>query len=157
MEENQFSKYSHDSGFLHHISNTLGDAICVVNTDIEIVYHNQEFAIMFGESDKELRGKRFGASIGCSGHEKIVPDGICNNCKLRLSMHAAMMSGANQEKQMMVLEMETGSKEELRLIQFKSNFMEYQGEKFAVVVLNDLTRMGNETLNFINKFYSIQK
>lgn len=152
MDEKK-SDFGADPGFLDQINNALSDAVCVVNKDVEIVYHNNQFASIFGVPGRQLLGKRFGASIGCKGHEKMYPDGICNNCKLRLSMLAAIMSETNQEKESMVLEMQTGSKEELRLIQYRSNFMAYKGEKFAVVLMNDLTDMGNETLEFINRFY----
>lgn len=153
MEANQFLNLRQDYRFLNNLNNTLGNAVCVVNKDIAIVYYNSEFTEMFGEPGKDLLGERFGASIGCKGHEQMYPGGICNNCKLRLSMLATIMLEADQEKQSIVLQMEAGKKEELRLIQFKSNYMEYAGEKFAVVLMNDLTDMGNETLKFINDFY----
>lgn len=63
------------------------------------------------------------------------------------------MTGENQLKQLLVLEMEPGYGEDVRLIQFQSNFMEYRGSRFAVVILLDLTHMGKETLAFINGFY----
>lgn len=151
--DNKQSVFEGDTGFLNQLNNALSDAVCVVNKDVEIVYHNAQFAVIFDEPGQQLSGKRFGASIGCRGHEKMYPDGICNNCKLRLSMLAAIITETNQEKETMVLEMQSGAKEELRLIRFRSNFMEYRGEKFAVVLLNDLTDMGNETLEFINRFY----
>lgn len=151
--DNKQSVFEGDTGFLNQLNNALSDAVCVVNKDVEIVYHNAQFAVIFDEPRQQLSGKRFGASIGCRGHEKMYPDGICNNCKLRLSMLAAIITETNQEKETMVLEMQSGAKEELRLIRFRSNFMEYRGEKFAVVLLNDLTDMGNETLEFINRFY----
>lgn len=153
MDRNRYDKYGADAGFLNFVGNALSDAIFVVNKDIEIVYHNREFAKIFNEPDRQLLGKGFGATIGCKGHEKNYPDDICNNCKLRLTLLATIISESNQEKQSVVMEMEPGNKEELRLIQFKSNYLDYKGEKFAVVVLNDLTQMGNETLAFINRFY----
>lgn len=152
MHKKQVIDLAEDPGFLGSISNSLSDAVCVVNEDLKIVYYNDEFAQVFGKPGENLTGQRFGVSIGCKGHEQF-SGGICNNCRLRLSMQAALFTEVNQEKQSIVLEMESGSKEEVRLIQFQSNFMQYKGEKFAVVILNDLTGMGKETLDFINRFY----
>jgi PAS domain-containing protein len=142
-----------NSGFLNIVNNSLCDAVCVVNQNIEVVYYNSVFDELFGGSGDELFGKRFGSSIGCRGHEESYPDGICNRCKLRLSMLATIATESNQEQQSMVLQMSQGSKEEYRLIRFKSNYMEYESRKYAVVLIQDLTDMGNETLEFINRFY----
>lgn len=152
MHKKQVIDFAGDPGFLGSISNSLSDAVCVVNEDLEIVYFNDEFSRVFGKTGENITGQQFGVSIGCKGHEHF-SGGICANCRLRLSMQATLFTETNQEKESIVLEMETGSKEEVRLIQFQSNFMQYRGEKFAVVILNDLTGMGKETLDFINRFY----
>ncbi len=153
MNDDQYKIFGEDTGFLNQLVGGLSDAVFVVNSDIKVVYHNKIFATLFGESGEQLLGKRFGASIGCKGHEKKYPEAICSHCKLRSTMLATITNASDQEKRTVVLEMATGNREELRLIQFKSNFMEYQDKKYAVVVLNDLTHIGNETLEFINKFY----
>lgn len=152
MSNYKMSVFNDDAGFLSSLGNSLSDALCVVNEDLEVVHHNRVFADVFGKPGRELLGRRFGVSIGCKGHEQF-SEGICNNCKLRLSMQAAIMTGVNQDKQSLVLEMEPGSREDVRLIQFQSNFMKYRGERYAVIILNDITHMGKETLDFINRFY----
>lgn len=153
MESNQFIEINQDYKFFQNLNNSLCDAICVVNEAVEVVYYNDVFKHLFGGSGEDLFGKRFGFSIGCRGHEDSFPEGICNRCKLRLSMLAAIATGNDQEQQSMVLQMGPDSKEEYRLIRFKSNFMKYDGKKYAVVIIHDLTDMGNETLEFINRFH----
>lgn len=154
MTQNSNNPVSINSSFLQAIFNNLSNAVCVVNADLEIVYFNRKFIEIFGQNSENVIDKRFGASIGCKGHENKFTDGICNNCKLRLSMQAAIISGQDQEKESIVLEMGEQSVEEVRLIQFQSNYLIHEDKKYAVVILNDLTGMGKETLNFINNFYT---
>jgi len=154
MTQNQNTPDVNQTGFPSAILDKLSNAVCVVNADLEIVYFNHKFVEIFGQRNKNVIGHRFGVSIGCKGHENKFTDGICNNCKLRLSMQAAIISGQDQEKESIVLEMGEQSVEEYRLIQFQSNYLIHEDKKYAVVILNDLTGMGKETLNFINDFYA---
>ena len=156
MTQNINKPVSEQTGFMHAIFDNLSNVVCVVNADIEIVYFNQKFVETFGKQSEHVIGKRFGVSVGCKGHENNFADGICNNCKLRLSMQAAIISEQNQEKESMVMEMNKESDEEIRLIQFQSNYLMHEDKKYAVVILNDLTNMGKETLKFINEFYAAQ-
>lgn len=146
--------FSNSVGFLNVLSQSLPQAMCVVNADLELVHFNQKFFEIFGRQGENILGKRFGASISCSGHEQNYPKGICHNCKLKLSMQAAIMTGQDQGKQSIVIEMGEKSEEEIRLIQFQSSYMVYDEKKYALVILDDLTNMGKETLNFINDFYA---
>jgi len=145
---------SQQTGFLNEILNKLSDAVCVVNADIEIVYFNQKFVEVFGRQRMPVIGGRFGVSIGCKGQENKFDDGICNHCKLQISMQAAIITGQDQVKESIVLEMGEQSDEEFRLIQFQSNHLNFEDKKYALVIFNDLTGMGKETLNFINDFYA---
>jgi PAS domain-containing protein len=153
LDNNNISEFAGDPDFLKSINNSLTQALCVVNDNLEIEYCNDRFAELFGQNGKNLQGKQFGASIGCKGYEHNYAGAICNNCKLRLSMQAAMVTGQDQENETIVLQMSRSSKEEIMLIQYHSFFLKYADKKFAVVVLNDLTNMGKETLEFINRFY----
>jgi len=156
MTQNLNTSVPQNTGFLSAIFDKLSNAVCVVNADLEVTYFNQKFVEIFGPQGGNIIGKRFGVSIGCKGHENKFSNGICNNCKLRLAMQATIISGQDQEKESIVLEMGDQSVEEVRLIQFQSNYMIHEDKKYAVVILNDLTGMGKETLNFINDFYAAQ-
>ncbi|MCF8364195.1 MAG: PAS domain-containing protein [Bacteroidales bacterium] len=148
------SMYKNDSGFMSAVSDSLSLAMCVVNSNLEVVHFNHRFAELFGLRNREISGKRFGLTIGCKGHQNNIHEGICSNCKLRLSMQAAIMNRQNQPRESIVIEVGDDAEEGVRLIQYESNFMEYKGNSFAVVLLADLTNMGKETLDFINNFYA---
>lgn len=148
------SLYPNDTVFMNAVSESFSTALCVVNANLEVVHFNSLFAELFGREDQDFLGKRFGASISCKGHKNSTHEGICSNCKLRLSMQAAMINRQNQPKESIVIELGSEAGEEVRLLQYESNYMEYSGKHFAVVLLTDLTNMGKETLDFINEFYA---
>lgn len=153
MSKNNNSTFQDNAGFLSSVLDKLSDAVCVVNKNIELVYFNQAFVDVFKSDASDLIGKRFGESIGCEGYESGCPEILCDHCKLRSSMQAAIQSKENQKKDFKVLEMSSGSDEEFMLVQFQCNYLQFEGESFSIVVLSNLTDMGKGTLESINSFY----
>lgn len=153
MIKSKFSELKNSRDFHVSILNHLGDGICVVNQNLEIVYHNNLFAEIFKSDGADLNQKRFGESISCRGHEKNFAYSYCNNCKIRRAMLEAFRTKNDQEKNTIVMELSSTSQKSTRLIQYRSFYLKHNNTCYVATTFNDLTNMGEETLKHINAIY----
>jgi len=146
---------------LNSILQNLTDAMVVVDKALKVKYYNPAFAELFNKINETAEDEEFGISIGCK-RTKGEPENkyarsICANCKLRLSMLAAFRQKCHQEKSSVVLEFEHDENNPFRLLQFQASYMEYSDEPYVILLMNDLTKLGRETLTFIDDFHKKQE
>ena len=140
--------------FYNSLINSLPDAVVVVDPMFRIHYCNEAFLRLFDLKIEDTIGKIYGNAIRCkastTSNTSCLTEGLCSNCRIRNAMFSAFRMKETQPQASILFESGKKETDTLKIIAFQSSFFRLDNLNFVVTVLNDMTRLGSETLRYIN-------
>ena len=133
------------SVFLNTVIDNISSALFVADSNAKISAFNVTFEKLFGVNGPDIMGVLCGNVIGCSFLDDPASEcgstEYCNECALRKSLMTALIDKTPVYDKLLDREFWINDKKVFKHFKFSVRPVEYNGEAFAVVVVDDITEM----------------
>ncbi|WP_027714346.1 sensor histidine kinase KdpD [Desulfuromonas sp. TF] len=133
--------YFSERGLTRYLLEAVPTHLAILNGQRQIVYANRSLIDLVGEEEIFLHGRRPGEVLRCT-HSDEGPGGCgtskaCSTCGAILAILSSL-TGKREERECCLVRTTDGRTEVLNLMVFATPF-EYQGERFTVFAVNDIS------------------
>jgi signal transduction histidine kinase len=130
--------------FLHHLFDSIPSFLFIVDSDVRIFHLNAASQKLLGAERDSILLKRGGEVLHCI-HSREVPEGCgralpCKDCMVRTSVTKAFR-GEKIHREMTKMSLVTGGNVAEVSLWITAELMEYEGQKFALLIMEDITEL----------------
>ncbi len=143
------------NAFLNVLLDNINSAVLILDPDYRIRQFNTALKSVFGKSSGEVAGKLGGEALGCafSVNEK-TSCGLtskCGACKLRNSAIETLRTKQAGRRKKMAREFIIRGMPVLKFLEFSTRFIEFGGQEFALLIIDDITAEENRKIELMRK------
>jgi len=146
-EDKQF----YDAEFLSEMIDHLPNALVLLDHKMKIKFSNRLFNELFNSEQSIQFDEILGQTIRCkdfTNDDFSQPRNVnCTHCKLLKSVKQVISTKKTHERETIVLQTLQNEKTVLKLLQFQANYIQFKEQEFVLLIMNDITELGEETLN----------
>jgi len=149
MTNVSFSTLSHSHEFLTFILNNINSCVLLLDKDMKLRAFNDAFKTIFSNSnDEDLLYLKCGNSIGCAYHIDEQKDcgntSQCENCDLRLIALDSYLNDKPIYKRQTIRPFYTKEQKKVfKCLQFSTRLFVFEGEKYVMMIIDDITDISN--------------
>ncbi|RUT72914.1 sensor histidine kinase [Ancylomarina longa] len=145
--------------FLNILFDNITSALFIVDQNAKVENVNNSFSILFKNKEEHVLGVLCGNAIGCKfaveENKECGTTSYCSKCNLRKDILKTMAEEIPTNRKKLNRDFYTGNQKETKHFLYSTRYIQFDGEKYTLIIVDDNTELENQKKKLIDQNKSL--